>query len=257
MTNQQPSVKVGERVMPKVKGGGRTSVRRKGKERARVQKMKKTRRKRRFALAPRFPLGGFATSQGATLRYVDEIELTASITTPDVETYRINSIYDPYFAGGGHQPMGTDELFAIYKNATVVGAKMTVTYLPKTPVSSTPCAIILYKSPNPASLSAASLSPMLEQANATEYMFAGVPDSTGSNAPKPLTIYYSPRLDQDITDPMDENGLRNTVTSNPGKPYYADIYAASIGGTAPGTVNLLVEIEFKVVFSERVAQSSS
>jgi len=42
--------------------------------------------------------------------------------------YRLNSIFDPYYATGGHQPMGHDQWANLYQNYRVLGAKITARF---------------------------------------------------------------------------------------------------------------------------------
>lgn len=262
-TNNQASSKVCVTKMPKVRAGVKSKGKGSGRTRAmarwrgRAERRTKKGYARFYQRVPRFVLGGFPTTLGAKLRYVDEVSIDPGAAGTAYDTYTLNSIYDPYTGTGGHQPMGTDELFAVYKNATVVGTKMTVTPISSAVTNVNPGAIVLFKSPNVGSLSAASFSPILEQSNATDYSIGGMINTTGAMETHPLTITYSPKQDQGITNPMDENGLRNTASSGPSKPYYGEIYVASIAANDPGAVQVIVELEFLVVFSERVAQSSS
>lgn len=60
---------------------------------------------------------------------------TASLATGaggsvDTETFRANSIFDPDWAVGGHQPMGHDQWSTFYNQYYVKSAKITVKLLP-------------------------------------------------------------------------------------------------------------------------------
>lgn len=58
------------------------------------------------------------------LNYVDLLTIvTAGISTT---VYRGNDLYDPYYAAGGHQPMGFDEYMGIYGKFTCFGSKIQV-----------------------------------------------------------------------------------------------------------------------------------
>lgn len=66
--------------------------------------------------------GAFPNTLFTQLRYSDNLLLNADNLTgrtgSDI-SYRLNSLFDPYFAAGGHQPLGFDQLSAIYNNYTV------------------------------------------------------------------------------------------------------------------------------------------
>jgi len=60
------------------------------------------------------------------LRYSSEVSLDAAIGTPATWQFRANDLYDPDYSGVGHQPYGTDQLFAMYDHAVVTAARITV-----------------------------------------------------------------------------------------------------------------------------------
>lgn len=56
------------------------------------------------------------------MRYVDNFQLTADNLTGLTGTeiaYRLNSLFDPYFAAGGHQPLGFDQITPLYQRYKV------------------------------------------------------------------------------------------------------------------------------------------
>lgn len=60
-------------------------------------------------------------------RYVETqgvIDPPLSAAATDV--YSLNGLFDPDFTGGGHQPIGFDQIMAMYDHYTVIGAKVTV-----------------------------------------------------------------------------------------------------------------------------------
>lgn len=63
----------------------------------------------------------------ATLRYNLFRGFTTSASGYDVYQFRINTLYDPDLTGAGHQQLYRDQLYGIYKYATVVGCKWSLT----------------------------------------------------------------------------------------------------------------------------------
>ena len=57
------------------------------------------------------------------LRYQETINLTTSGTGISGYAFSINSINDPNISGTGHQPMGHDQLAAMYERYTVLGVQ--------------------------------------------------------------------------------------------------------------------------------------
>lgn len=66
-----------------------------------------------------------------TLRYVHGVETFNPGVAGSAASYvfSANGMYDPNITGLGHQPMGFDEYMAVYDHYTVIGAKITVTFL--------------------------------------------------------------------------------------------------------------------------------
>lgn len=66
--------------------------------------------------------GAFPNELYCSLRYTDFLSSSADnltgLTGSEV-AYRLNSLFDPYFSGGGHQPLGFDQLTPIYGQYTV------------------------------------------------------------------------------------------------------------------------------------------
>jgi len=66
--------------------------------------------------------GAFPPQLFVKLRYTDFLSSSAdNLTglTGSETAYRLNSLFDPYFSAGGHQPLGFDQLTPIYGQYTV------------------------------------------------------------------------------------------------------------------------------------------
>lgn len=66
-------------------------------------------------------------------RYVTRMKYSAyhtltTSTIPVGELYRVNSTFDPLWAVGGHQPLGYDQLSALYSSVRDFGCKYKVTF---------------------------------------------------------------------------------------------------------------------------------
>lgn len=215
------------------------------------RRKRKPRVPRGMKLVPAWPRNGFPKTWSAKLKYVDQRTLDAGLAGTDYITYRANDIYDPdQRIGFGHQPMGTDELFAIYNYATVVSSKMKVSWVTDGSANVTPSLITVYKSDAVGDMATDNLTTILEQKKTRGYQVGGLLNAEGFRSEYPSTITFSAKKDMSVDDPMDEEDLRCTGQASPLKQYYFEIYQASIAGNDPGLVNLIVEIEYNVVFSE-------
>lgn len=86
------------------------------------------RRRRDIARVPRGPM---SRSTIVKMRYCDQISLDPAIAgVPAYHYFRCISIHDPDQTGTGHQPLGHDQWAQFYKHYTVLGSKLTCTFVP-------------------------------------------------------------------------------------------------------------------------------
>ena len=89
---------------------------------------RKSRSRNQRVVIPRDKLG-FATSMVSTLRYSTRVEFNPSGIGTQALTFRANDMRDPEAAVGGGQPLGFDQLMALYNNFTVTDSKIMVNWM--------------------------------------------------------------------------------------------------------------------------------
>lgn len=72
---------------------------------------------------------GFPNAVQAVLRYHDRSAQNPTITSTSVRVFRLNGMYDPDTAAGGHQPRGYDEYTAIYQHYQVKACKFKINFM--------------------------------------------------------------------------------------------------------------------------------
>lgn len=72
------------------------------------------------------PVSGFPERIYTKLRYVATVTLGNGTFTWGAHTFRCNSVYDPDFTSGGHQPLYYDQYAAIYNYYTVRKCRMQI-----------------------------------------------------------------------------------------------------------------------------------
>ena len=77
-------------------------------------------------------LYGFPSTKTVTLRYFEQSTLNGAAGVANTAVFRANSCFDPRLAAGGHQPMGLDQYFSIYRYGFVLGSKITLKVLGST-----------------------------------------------------------------------------------------------------------------------------
>lgn len=74
----------------------------------------------------RMPGQLYPAGQKVLMRYADEMDLSDQTVGISTHQFRLNSIYDPDFSLGGHQPLSYDQWEALYRQYLVYGVKATV-----------------------------------------------------------------------------------------------------------------------------------
>lgn len=192
---------------------------------------------------------GFPNSIITTLRYCDVKTLTSTTSATTSTLFRANGIFDPDYTAGGHQPMFYDQWAAIYNYYTVLGSKIKVIFKGTSDYSTVVC----LQGSSTTSLSSG-VATFLEQNN-------GVHTIVGpkTNQATVLTMTYSPNenMGQDVKD---DGSSMTAVGADPSAgegTYYFGILAATSDAASTSTLDILVEIEYTVKFTEISKNSGS
>lgn len=185
-----------------------------------------------------------------TLPYGDKIQLNSGVATSATHVFRANSLFDPDFSGVGHQPLGHDEYVNFYNHYTVIGSKITATFMP-TGASSTGqglCAIALIANSAGA---AGGVTPLLERKGVVWKTMSG---NYGGKFPT-LNHFYSASKFHGVTDPVDNDDLRGEFgVGNPTEGAFFHVVVAGQDDTSnPDAIDVIVKISYIAVLQERKA----
>lgn len=90
--------------------------------------------RRRGTRASRVNLMGYASGMPMVRRtkhrYVANISITSSTGLLSFNLFRANSLFDPEYTNIGHQPMGFDQMAALYNHYCVIGSRITLKAMP-------------------------------------------------------------------------------------------------------------------------------
>lgn len=179
-------------------------------------------------------------------RYVDRVSVNAGAGSYAIHTMSANGLFDPNVTGVGHQPLGFDELTAMFSHYTVTNCKIKVNFSNENmPAIGGQCGVLISGEAAPVFTNATHL---LEQRGAKHVMV--MPAGTES---KSVTHYvnvpsYMAKTKRDI---LGDSLYRGSATANPSEQVYFVIFVGAINSNDdPAPVDCLVDMEFDVVWSE-------
>lgn len=218
--------------------------------------LRRTVTRRRYA-ASKIPTGVFRKNQTYNLKYADIITMNAGSGLVATHFFRANSIYQPDVSGGGssHQPMGTDQLFAIYNHALVTHAKIKATFMYSSDADTRPMWCCIRTDSTSADL-ISSITTAIENNRSNFMHYANAKTGLG---PVVATVNNSVNIKKffNVTDIKDnQSKLAHQITSNPSDEVYFQV-ACSTYGYDPSACNVLIEIDYTVIMSEPYVQAPS
>lgn len=179
---------------------------------------------------------GFPDYTDVDMTYVENVQINPTAGVTGVYVFRCNSINDPNFTGIGHQPMGHDEMQAIYGKYRVLRASIRCDF--SSPGSGAANQVIVGVRPSNVSTTTTDLTKNLEFKD-TIYRFL-------TASPAQQTMFHSWNQDR-LAKYIPEDALSADFGNNPGQDAYWQIFAGcpDIAGD-PGTVNITVRIIYTV-----------
>ena len=193
------------------------------------------------------------------LKYCDTTTLDSGVNSKAYDTWSCNSIFDPYTATGGHQPLGSDEWATFYSQYMVLGAKLTAIYQ-NHGTASTDGQIAICQTDVESTWVPTDFTTLLEQGR-TRYKF--LTPAGGSRDQCTINCYYSPKKIFGVKDPKDSLVLRGLTgdlgTGN--SPSTQAYFHVGLAGTQQaqnaGACTVIVKIEYVVYYSGRKVLSQS
>jgi len=182
------------------------------------------------------------------LRYSSSFYLAGTSGVVATNVLSANGLYDPEITGGGHQPMGFDQMMLSYQHFTVTHARLLVTF--HNLVASTPVVSIRLDG---------NTTPITVVDQILEFGLNNhaVLEAKGTfGASHVLESKLAIATYEGVDDPVDVLELRGTIAANPTEQAYFHVQAWDNSGT---TTNILCEIvlEFRAVFTEPRILSTS
>ena len=205
-----------------------------GKRKAKYQK----------AVITRMKGAGFADTLFVKLNYVESLNLSNG--TPRVQyTFRGNSLFDPDYSGGGHQPMYFDQYAGIYNKYRVVGSAIRVEAINAQGLSG--CYFMMFPNTDIATLTSIPLALEQSRARAANIM----PIAGGGPAARYKQYCSTRKACGLLKGEAYDDTLSATIGNNPAQVWYWNLFWETTDSASNVTINALVKITYYVQFFDK------
>jgi len=194
---------------------------------------------------------GFPDRLRTNLVYGDVLTLTSTAGARAVNTFRLNSLFDPDYTQTGHQPQWYDQYTAIYGQYRVLGAKIRATFVPQvnaTGETLTGPLMVGVTTSNDSTFTATQFSNLIEDGNSNNGI---VVCKTGGNNMRTINNTFS--IERDIAVGSYDDATASLTNTSPIYQFFAHVWMvpmSSLTGTQYCSVQ--IEIDFRVEFSRRI-----
>jgi len=200
---------------------------------------------------------GFPRTTMVKLRYVEGVTINAAAAQVGYHYFRANSVYDPNYTGGGHQPMNYDLWSQLYNHYVVVGAKCTAYFHDDNNASSQ--GVLFGIALTDDHITSSDPSTIMEQGTTSYRMGNGGPADNSGKGLK-CTRKFSAKKFFNITNINDNIArLGAGVTSDPTELAFFSVFCGHTPGSTSDLAAHLVTVilEYLVIFSEPKEQGQS
>lgn len=160
--------------------------------------------------------------------------------------FSANGLYDPNITGTGHQPMGFDQLSAVYDHYMVIGSKITVTFVTGG-TQNCLCGIRI------SDTNAFSNDPETIVENGS-CVWTLVPGTGSGENMKTLSYAVNPSK---YLGSKDKSELKGDASSNPVEQCFFQCFAFSNSASDPAALTLNVFLEYTAIWTEPKALATS
>lgn len=188
------------------------------------------------------------------LKYCDIIQLTSgSGLLGTQQAYRLNSIYDTDFSGGGHQPYGHDTYALIYNKYRVMSVRVQLIYTTPGGGHDMVC-VMAPSSNNSAGMTGLQIWRVQEWPQST----CGILPTTGERKCV-LQAEYDMAVQAGVSKAVYMAGdeYEANIGSNPSKEVFLTFNTGCVDGTGSQTCDVQVYLEFDVLFFDRTTLGAS
>lgn len=201
-------------------------------------------------LQPRLtrPLGN---NRKVNHRYVEQlVDFDTGIPGTIAEYFfSANGMYDPNITGVGHQPIGFDEISNFFDHYTVIYSKITIAW----ENNSTRGCIVGVKV-NDNTTSNGTITNFIENGN---NKWTSMPQAATGGEVRMMTMDVVPHKFLGRPNPLSEDDLRGSATSNPAEQCYWQLGFGTKENTSSQAARALVQIDYVAIWTEPTDLSQS
>lgn len=190
------------------------------------------------------------------MKYVDNLVIGNGVSPYAEIYYRLNSVYDPYGAAGGHQPYGFDQISPLFTGYRVFSASWRVTFSATTYAHPENFMAICLPIGSATTSPITSIGEKIEKPRARYAKFI----TGGGEVAISGKVYLPSLMGVSVREYKTDNNYSSAVGGNPLLPATLGIYAANLDEVTPlgvTDVNVTVELIYSVEFIGSVLQAQS
>lgn len=186
------------------------------------------------------------------LLYSDNRTITSTLAASNAYVYSANGLFDPDVTGLGHQPMGFDQLMALYEHYTVTNAKITVSFVNENATENGYVGIAIFPDATVETVP----SKLVENGLLKRSWLAPNNGTAKSQCIVTLPVKIS-RINGRPESIVADDLFRGDSASNPTEQTYLHVFSYNIASNSSLTVRFDAVIEYDATFTEprKLAQS--
>lgn len=192
---------------------------------------------------------GVAEKQIVKMKYSDQFVLDPGVGSTAGHIFRANSIFDPDYSAGGHQPLGRDEWAVFYDHYTVLNSTCKVTFWSAgtSSVAVNAGIVGIYLDDSPVAIS--STTELIEQSK-TKIGYLG--SSASGSALATAYSYYNAKKHQGLHNVNDNRGLVGAqMDTSPTEQMFFHVFFGGLSTDSdPVAIKCLVEMEYTCYLTE-------
>lgn len=205
-----------------------------------VKRAKKYSGREYFPLSRMGAPSGVPTQNVVSMRYCSYLVQTTGVT-PTANFFRANGPFDPDEGIGGGQPMGWDNMQALYNHHVVLGAKITVRFNCTTN-DYICCGIFLDDN---ASIAYTSYEGLIEAKKGPWTTFAGL-----ANGSRMLTNTFSAKKYFNTKNPEDNTSIQAATNAAPSNQAHFGVWTQAVDRASALTIECVITLDYIVKFME-------